>query len=127
VNDRRSTLLIWENVKKIFDLNNLPVIGIINSREDRVLRAIQFAHILAKKIMLSKIMLVGSLSKLFERTLLKLKVPPDKIINLEKLTDVEKILQIVLQFTHSKAILIGFGNTKGMGQRLIEYFISMEK
>jgi len=32
VNDRRSTLLIWENVKKIFDLNNLPVIGIINSR-----------------------------------------------------------------------------------------------
>ncbi|GAG67413.1 unnamed protein product, partial [marine sediment metagenome] len=25
----------------------LPVIGIVNSREDRVLRAIQFAHIFA--------------------------------------------------------------------------------
>ena len=122
VNDRRSTLLIWENVKKIFDLGNLPVMGIINSREDRALRAIQFAHILAKEITLSKIILVGPLSKLTERTFLKLKVPPENIINLARITDIEKVLQIVLQFTNNKVLLIGFGNTKGMGQILVEYF-----
>ncbi|MBA7636109.1 Capsule biosynthesis protein CapB [subsurface metagenome] len=121
-NDRHSTLLIWENVKKIFDLNNLPVIGIINSREDRALRAIQFSHILAKEIILSKIILVGPLSKLTERTFLKLKVSPKNIINLARITDIEKVLQIVLQFTSNKVLLIGFGNTKGMGQNLIEYF-----
>ncbi|MBU4350651.1 poly-gamma-glutamate synthase PgsB [bacterium] len=121
-NDQRSTLLIWENVKKIFDLNNSPVIGIINSREDRALRAIQFAHILAKEIILSKIILVGPLSMLTERALLKLKVPPENIINLARITDIEKVLQIVLQFTNNKVLLIGFGNTKGMGQSLIEYF-----
>jgi poly-gamma-glutamate synthase PgsB/CapB len=121
-NDRHSTLLIWENVKKIFDLNNLPAIGIINSREDRALRAIQFAHILAKEITLFKIILVGPLSKLTERTFLKLKVSPKNIINLARITDIEKVLQIVLQFTSNKVLLIGFGNTKGMGQSLIEYF-----
>lgn len=121
-NDRHSALLIWKNVKKIFDLNNLPVVGIINSREDRALRAIQFAHILAKEITLSKIILVGPLSKLTERTFLKLKVSPKNIINLARVTDIEKVLQIVLQFTSNKVLLIGLGNTKGVGQNFIEYF-----
>ena len=62
-NDRSSTLLIWEKVKKISDLNNLPVIGIINSREDRVLRSIEFSRILATDIVPSKIILVGPLNK----------------------------------------------------------------
>jgi len=123
-NDRHSTLLIWENIKKIFDLNNLPVIGIINSREDRVLRSIQFAHILAEEVILSKIILVGHLSKLTERTLLKLKVPDNKILNLGKITNTEEVLQTVLRSINNKnkVVLFGLGNTKGMGQNLIEYF-----
>lgn len=123
-NDRHSALLIWENVKKIFDLDNLPVIGIINSREDRALRAIQFAHILAKEITLSKIILVGPLSKLTERTFLKLKVPDNKILNLGRITNTEEILQTILKSINNKnkVILIGLGNTKGVGQNLIEYF-----
>jgi len=123
-NDRYSTLLIWENVKKIFDLNNLPVIGIVNSREDRVLRALQFAHIFAKEITLSKIILVGPLSKLTERTFLKLKVPDNKILNLGRITNTEEILQTVLQSINNKneVILIGLGNTKGVGENFIEYF-----
>ncbi len=122
VNDRRSVLLAWENVKKIFDLSNLPVMGIINSREDRVLRSIEFSRILATEIMLSKIILVGPLSKLTERALLKLKVSADKITNLGRLTDAEKVIEVVLQLTNKKVILVGFGNTKGAGQKLIEYF-----
>ena len=122
VNDRRSVLLAWENVKKIFDLSNLPVMGIINSREDRVLRSIEFSRILATEIMLSKIILVGPLSKLTERALLKLKISADKIINLGRLTDAEKVIEVVLQLTNKKVILVGFGNTKGAGQKLIEYF-----
>jgi poly-gamma-glutamate synthase PgsB/CapB len=123
-NDRRSALLIWENVKEIFDLSNLPVIGIVNSREDRVLRSIEFSRILATDIMLSKIILVGPLSKLSERALLKLKVPDNKILNLGRITNAEEILQSVLRSINNKnkVILIGLGNTKGMGQNLIEYF-----
>ena len=122
VNDRRSALLVWGNVKKIFDLSSLPVMGIVNNREDRVLRSIEFSRILATDIILSKIILVGPLSKLAERALLKLKVPTDKIINLGRLTDVEEVLEVALQLTNNKVLLIGFGNTKGMGQNLIEYF-----
>ena len=122
VNDRQSALLIWENVKKIFDLNNLPAIGIINSREDRALRAIQFAHILAREIILSKTILVGPLSKLIERALLKLKVSTNNIINLGRSTDTEKVIEAALQLANNKVLLIGFGNTKGVGQNLIEYF-----
>jgi len=122
VNDRRSALLVWGNVKKIFDLSNLPVIGIINSRENRVLRSIEFSRILATDIILSKIILVGPLNKLVERALLKLKVPTEKIINLERLTDAEKVIEAALRLINNKAILIGFGNTKGTGQNLIEYF-----
>lgn len=121
-NDRRSTLLIWKNVKKIFDLGNLPVIGIINSREDRVLRSFEFARILATDIILSKIILVGPLSKLIERALLKLKVSTDKIINLGRLAETEKVIGAALQLANNKVLLIGFGNTKGTGQNLIEYF-----
>jgi len=121
-NERTSTLLIWENINKKTYLKNLPAIAMLNSREDRVLRNIQFAHLLAKEINFSKILLVGPQSKLMERTLLKLKVSPDKIINLSRIPDIEKILQFVLQFTENKVLLVGFGNTKGMGQRIIEYF-----
>ena len=121
-NDRHSTLLIWENVKKIFDLSNLPVMGIINNREDRVLRSIEFSRILATDIILSKIILVGPLSKLAERALLKLKVSTDKIVNLGKLTGAEKVIAVALQLTNNKVLLVGFGNTKGTGQNLIEYF-----
>jgi len=121
-NDRQSTLLIWENIKKIFDLNNFPIIGIINSREDRALRAIQFAHILAEEINLSKMILVGPLSKLTERTFSKLKVPDNKILNLGRITNTEEVLHNVLKCIKNKGILIGFGNTKGMGQKLIEHF-----
>ncbi len=94
----------------------------MNSREDRVLRNIQFAHLLAKEMNFFKILLVGTQSKLVERTLLKLKVSPDKIANLSGMRDIEKIIQLVLQFTENKVLLIGLGNTKGMGQKLIEYF-----
>lgn len=121
-NERTSTLLIWENINKTTYLRNLPAIGIMNSREDRVLRNIQFGQLLAKEINFSKILLVGPLSKLVERTLSKLKVSPDKIINLSGMQDIEKILQLVLQLTENKVLLIGLGNTKGMGQKLIEYF-----
>ena len=121
-NDRNSTLLIWENINKRTDLKKLPKIGIINNRDDRVLRSIQFAHILAEDIILSKIILLGPLNKLVERALLKLKVSTDKIVNLGKLTDAEKVIEMALQLTNNKVLLIGFGNTKGTGQNLIEYF-----
>jgi len=124
-NDKSSTLLIWENLRKRTDLNldYLPTVGIINSRDDRVLRDLQFAKLLAEEIKLSKIILVGQLSKLVERALLKLKVSPDKILNLEKIGEVEKILSVVLTYIdNDQGVFIGFGNTKGMGQKLIDYF-----
>ena len=121
-NDKNSTLLIWENINKRTDLKKLPKIGIINNREDRVLRSIEFSRILATDIILSKIILVGPLNKLVERALLKLKVPLEKIINLGRVTDAEEVIEVALQLTNNKMILIGFGNTKGTGQNIIEYF-----
>ena len=121
-NDRSSTLVILENIKKNPDLQNMPTIGIINNREDRVLRALQFAKIFAIDIPLTKILLIGQYNRLSERTLKQLKVPDSRILKLGMIINIERILQIVFnQFDH-KGLLIGFGNTKGMGQNLIDYF-----
>ena len=121
-NDRSSTLVILENIKKNADLQNMPTIGIINNREDRVLRALQFAKIFAIDIPLTKILLIGQYNRLSERTLKQLKVPDSRILKLGMIINIERILQIAFnQFDH-KGLLIGFGNTKGMGQNLIDYF-----
>lgn len=121
-NDRSSTLVILENIKKNADLQNMPIIGIINNREDRVLRALQFAKIFAIDIPLTKILLIGQYNRLSERTLKQLKVPDSRILKLGMIINIERILQIAFnQFDH-KGLLIGFGNTKGMGQNLIDYF-----
>jgi poly-gamma-glutamate synthase PgsB/CapB len=122
-NDLHSTLLIWKKVKKDFNLNNLMLLAIINNREDRVMRNIQFSHLLVNELRFHKILIVGSLSKLVERALLKQKISSDNILNLSKITDIDKILNLILQFTKKDKILcIGVGNTKGMGQKFIEYF-----
>jgi len=95
---------------------------IINNREDRVLRALQFAKIFAIDIPLTKILLIGQYNRLSERTLKQLKVPDSRILKLGMIINIERILQIAFnQFDH-KGLLIGFGNTKGMGQNLIDYF-----
>jgi len=122
-NDIKSTLIILENIKKRMELNNCPKIGIINNREDRVHRTIQFAHLLAKENdFFDKIILLGPLSKLAVRTLLKFRVSLDKIFNLENEIEVEKIIHLVITHIDNKVCLIGLGNTKGMGQALIDYF-----
>ena len=122
-NDLYSTLLIWKRIKKCFNLNKLLLTAIINNRDDRVMRNIQFSHLLVNELKFHKILVVGSLSKLAERTLLAQKISPDNVLNLSRITDIDKIIHIILQFTEKNKILcIGLGNTKGMGQKFIEYF-----
>jgi len=122
VNDKTSTLKVFKNIKKNASFCNIPMIGILNNREDRVLRALQFARIFAVDIQLSKIMLIGHFGWLMERTLKKLKVPGNQILRLDMLFSIESILNMVFEHIKKDGILIGFGNTKGKGQKLIEYF-----
>ena len=121
-NDKASTLLIYENIKRKISLNNMPIIGILNNREDRVLRAIQFAKIFAIDIPLFKIMLVGQYGWLTKKTLKELKVPDERIINLGMFNNTDTILKKAFKCFKRKGILVGFGNTRGMGQKLIDYF-----
>jgi len=121
-NDKNSILLIWKKIKKKFNINTIPFIGVINSREDRILRSIQLSHLLAKEIILFKLFLVGTSSHFTRKALLKSKVPINKITNIEKISDPEKVLKKVFDSFKREAIIIGFGNTKGMGQKLIDYF-----
>jgi len=122
VNDKTSTLMISRNIKKNVSLQNMPIIGILNNREDRVLRALQFARIFAVDVQLSKIILIGHFAWLIERTLKKLKVPGNQILRLDRLFSIESILKKVFEHIEKDGIVIGFGNTRGMGQKLIEYF-----
>jgi len=79
---------------------------------------------MAEEITLSKIILAGPLSKLTERTFLKLKVPNNNILKLRRKPKIAEILQTILRCINdkNKIVLIGLGNTKGVGQNLIEYF-----
>ena len=64
------------------------------------------------------------MSNLIKKTFLKLKVSNENILNLNREKDVEKILRVVLKNMGNKneAILVGLGNTKGVGQNLMDYF-----
>lgn len=124
VNDPESFLLLWERLEERGLFSRALKVGVINTRDDRILRNFQFAHTLAEHPLFSKIILIGSASRLTARNLKGLKMPRDKVRDLSKISEVENLVDLILKDTKpdETIMLVGMGNTKDMGQKIIGYF-----
>lgn len=119
-NDYESTLKTWEVWQDWYNYENyslLPLIGIFNSRIDRGYRLKEISKINAS-IKFSKLFITGysPFHLLGQASLTKLGC--ERL----KLKDIEGELAQLTAKHASDLLIFGFGNTKGQGLELIEYF-----
>ncbi len=122
-NDRESLLLIWEKVNKLLPetIKDSPKIAIINHRDDRITRTIQFDRILSKDILLDYIMLAGSSTYLSEKKLIQFGYPNKQIIKIDKKKAAFEVINSVFQLFETSGIVYGLGNTRGFGMKIMGY------
>lgn len=119
-NDAQSTLLIWERCQQLGITQNRPIIGVLNNRFDRAQRMTELTATVCTQIPFELIFLVGQLGPAAKRKLLKAGLNGDKIVDLTALPWQEAIESITAASVES--LIFAFGNIKGPGWQLIEYF-----
>jgi gamma-polyglutamate synthase len=122
-NDRESILIIWEKIKQIIPkkIDSLTKIAIVNHRDDRVSRTLQFDKILSQELTFNHIFLVGPNSQLSKRKLVYFGYPPAQITIANKQENVEQIIDKITGQIKLNAAVYGIGNTKGFGLKIIDY------
>lgn len=122
-NDRESILLIWEKINKSLPKNikDSPKIAIINQREDRVTRTVQFDKILSKDIYFDHILLAGYYIQLSEKKLIQFGYPSEQIIKIDKNKTAFQVIDMLFQLFENNGIVYGLGNTRGFGMNIMEY------
>lgn len=125
VNDKESLLLVWEKVNQLFSGKktiHAKKLAIVNHREDRITRTIQFDQILANNLFFSKIILIGPTSPLSQKKLIDFGYPSENIYRVKKERNPAQIIETIFQFIEEYGIVYGLCNTKGAGMQIIEYF-----
>lgn len=122
-NDRESILLIWEKIEQLLakEAQNAIKIALVNHRDDRVTRTIQFDKILSQDIHLDKIILTGATSRLSRKKLIQFGYPAKDILIAKKEKIPSQIIELIFGLIKKTAIVYGLGNTRGMGIELMEY------
>ncbi|KUK50242.1 MAG: Mur ligase middle domain protein [candidate division TA06 bacterium 32_111] len=122
-NDRQSILLIWRKIKQILPkkINSSTKIAILNHRDDRVSRTLQFDKILSQELTFNHVFLVGPNSQLSKRKLVHFGYPTAQITIVNKQENVEQIINNIIGQIKLNAAVYGIGNTKGFGLEIIDY------
>lgn len=122
-NDRESILLIWDKIKQLLpeEVIRSPKIAILNNRNDRITRIIQFARILGKEILVNHVFLVGQNTTLSYNQLKQNGYPSQQITPINDQDDINHVLKQISQFIEEEAVVYGLGNTRGFGLRLMDY------
>ncbi|UCD58903.1 MAG: poly-gamma-glutamate synthase PgsB [Candidatus Hydrogenedentota bacterium] len=128
-NDPESTMMAWELWRtwpRYQHMKEMPVIGLFNNRLDRGFRLKSLSEMVVSRLQLSHIILVGRPTVLSRRTLIKVGVDPSKIIVFRGPWGSNQFTSRLIEEIDSLAgcdvVLFGFGNVKGPGQQVIEYF-----
>ena len=124
-NDLVSTEMVWDKCREWYqtiNLEKLPVIGLLNNRRDRNFRIKEMTSLIGNKIKFEKIYLVGN-SNFITRYSLDQKNTDYSELNINKNTDIKNVIKGISQEIQQDYLLFGFGNTKNMGMKIIEYFI----
>lgn len=123
-NDPTSAKIILEKLR-LQGFLDYPAIAILNNRKDRVQRAQLFSTLLTNEqlpLNLQSLILVGTHTGYLERCLIRSGFPSGKIMNMGRQSDIMAIMHNVFEITDHKTIVIGMGNTAGVGQALVEYW-----
>ena len=124
-NDRESILLIFDKVMNQLlpkSIYHSPKIALINHRDDRITRTIQFDKMLSRDIYFDTIILVGPTSQLSQRKLIQFGYPAEKIHRIgRKETVVPRVVERLFRLIEKNGVVFGLGNTRGFGLELIKY------
>ncbi|TXL66716.1 poly-gamma-glutamate synthase PgsB [Cerasibacillus terrae] len=117
-NDPTSTLRIWDRVQYVgYPSENLIVI--MNCRDDRVDRTIQFANDVLPYMSISTLILTGSTTAPIVEKYNKDMIKADELLNLE-----DESMDLVLEELHKRLngqVIYGIGNIHGSGEPLIHH------
>jgi gamma-polyglutamate synthase len=122
-NDRESMLIIWQKINQLLPgkMDDSPKIALINHRDDRITRTIQFDKMLSRDLNFNHIMLAGPTSQLSRRKLIKLGYPSDQINLIKKRETAPQVIEKIFQLIEKVGIVYGLGNTRGFGLEIVEY------
>lgn len=122
-NDRESILLIWEKITQMVTKEMVsPVqIVLINHRDDRITRTIQFDKILSQDIKADFILMSGPTSQLSKNYLTKLGYPSQNIYFIRDDQNEAQVIDHLFSYVKDFGIVYGLGNTKGFGNQIIEF------
>jgi poly-gamma-glutamate synthase PgsB/CapB len=120
-NDPESTQLVLSRLqeKKLFDGKRM--IGLLNLREDRGDRTIQWLKALKEEAFpgIRSFFLIGNHARALRR---KLKMPGKTELFVSKPLAPQKIMEEISEKVEGEAVLIGMGNMGGKGKELVEYW-----
>lgn len=124
-NDRDSTALVCKAAEAKtahFTLDGLPAIVILNNRSDRPSRAGELAQFVAEEIDPEWVFVVGEAGRVAMRGLARGGVDRAIIVNLTLQRNIERVLRSIAERCPRGAVVYGVGNTRGIGEGIIQYF-----
>ena len=122
-NDRESILIIWDKINQLLpkEMDNSQKIAIINHRDDRITRTLQFDKILTQDLHFDYLMLAGPTSRLSENKLLQFAYPSKQIYRINKRETASDVVKKLFQLSKKNILVYGLGNTRGFGIEIMEY------
>lgn len=122
-NDPTSTTNIWYKIQEQ-DYPSVNKVVVMNCRDDRVDRTIQFAEEVLPNIEAHKLILTGKEVTPVVQAYEAGKLPVNALINLEK-KSTEQIMDVITQLEPGN-VIFGMGNIHGGGQELADAIESLE-
>jgi len=115
-NDPDSTFRVLSKAGDLLKSDTSNIIGILNLRADRVPRTVQWISVLKSGAMgrFARLFVTGDSAALVRRRL--------QGVHVLKAASPEKMMQIVCSGAPDGSLIFGFGNVKGSGKLLIEYW-----
>jgi poly-gamma-glutamate synthase PgsB/CapB len=121
-NDPQSTQIVMNKIKECGLGDKKKIIGILNLREDRADRTVQWLReFRAGRIRgIDRLILTGAHAAAFKR---RLKPPGSLEVEVLKEQDPDLFLNTILERDRGEdVLLLGMGNMQGMGSSLVEYW-----
>lgn len=125
-NDPESTSMVWQRLQQspvLARIQHLPVIGVLNNRSDRGFRVRQLAEWTAQReLPMEHLILTGDTNLWAKQYFQKREGRRAPIHVRRKFQPIDQFCDWVRQFCQGDLVLFGFGNMKGAGEQLVEYF-----
>lgn len=120
-NDPESTLKVLSKVKDKIYLEGKKIIGLLNLRNDRGDRTVQWQRALNEGHfqLFHRIVLIGGHAHALKR---RLKLAKQSIVSLNKEKSPQKIMAKLSAMEQEEIVLVGMGNMGGAGQELVTYW-----